>query len=37
MPVELRMWGIDGNLHVLELKRDKTPRDVVAQVLAYGS
>ena len=27
----------DGNLHVLELKRDKTPRDVVAQVLDYGS
>ena len=27
----------DGNLHVLELKRDKTPREVVAQVLDYGS
>ncbi|GAA1792171.1 endonuclease NucS domain-containing protein [Nostocoides veronense] len=27
----------EGNLHVLELKRDKTPRDVVAQVLDYGS
>lgn len=27
----------DGNLHVLELKRDKTPRDVVAQLLDYGS
>lgn len=27
----------DGNLHVLELKRDKTPRDVVAQTLDYGS
>jgi hypothetical protein len=27
----------DGNLVVLELKRDKTPRDVVAQVLDYGS
>lgn len=27
----------DGNLHMLELKRDKTPRDVVAQVLDYGS
>lgn len=27
----------DGNLHVLELKRDRTPRDVVAQVLDYGS
>lgn len=27
----------DGNLHVLELKRDKTPREVVAQMLDYGS
>jgi len=27
----------DGNLHLLELKRDKTPREVVAQVLDYGS
>ncbi|GAA0947095.1 endonuclease NucS domain-containing protein [Actinocorallia libanotica] len=27
----------EGNLHVLELKRDRTPRDVVAQVLDYGS
>lgn len=33
------LLAIDGeaNLHVLELKRDKTPRDVVAQVLDYGS
>jgi hypothetical protein len=28
---------VDGRLHALELKRDKTPRDVVAQVLDYGS
>jgi len=27
----------DGVLHILELKRDKTPRDVVAQILDYGS
>lgn len=27
----------DGNLHVLELKREKTPREVVAQILDYGS
>lgn len=27
----------EGRLHVLELKRDKTPRDVVAQALDYGS
>ena len=27
----------DGHLVVLELKRDKTPREVVAQTLEYGS
>lgn len=27
----------DGNLVILELKRDKTPRDVVAQILEYAS
>jgi hypothetical protein len=27
----------DGNLSVIELKKDKTPRDVVAQALDYGS
>lgn len=27
----------DGRVHVLELKRDMTPRDVVAQTLDYGS
>jgi hypothetical protein len=27
----------DGVLQVLELKKDKTPREVVAQVLDYGS
>ncbi|MGW5075804.1 hypothetical protein [Rhodococcus sp. NPDC004095] len=33
------LLGIDasGGLHLLELKRDRTPRDVVAQVLDYGS
>lgn len=33
------LLAIDGGsaLHVLELKRDKTPREVVAQVLDYGS
>lgn len=35
--IDLLAMDIDGNLHVLELKRDKTPRDVVAQVLDYGS
>ena len=27
----------EGAVHVLELKREKTPREVVAQVLDYGS
>ena len=27
----------DGNLVVLELKRNRTPREVVAQLLDYGS
>ncbi len=27
----------DGHLHLLELKRDRTPREVVAQALDYGS
>ncbi len=35
--VDLLAVAADGTLHVLELKRDRTPRDVVAQVLDYGS
>lgn len=35
--VDLLAIDRDANLVVLELKRDKTPRDVVAQVLDYGS
>lgn len=35
--LDLLAIDVDGNLHLLELKRDKTPRDVVAQVLDYGS
>jgi hypothetical protein len=35
--VDLLAIDADGNMHVLELKRDRTPRDVVAQVLDYGS
>jgi hypothetical protein len=33
------LLGIDaeGNVHILELKRDRTPRDVVAQTLDYGA
>lgn len=35
--LDLLAVDVDGNLHVLELKRDRTPREVVAQVLDYGS
>ena len=35
--IDLLAMDADGNLDVLELKRDKTPRDVVAQALDYGS
>ena len=35
--LDLLASDIDGNLHVLELKRDRTPREVVAQLLDYGS
>lgn len=35
--VDLMAIDRDGNLIILELKRDKTPRDVVAQLLDYGS
>ena len=35
--VDLLAMDRDGNLTVLELKRNKTPREVVAQLLDYGS
>lgn len=35
--IDLLAMDVEGNLHVLELKRDRTPRDVVAQTLDYGS
>lgn len=35
--LDLLAIDVEGNLHVLELKRDRTPREVVAQVLDYGS
>jgi RecB family endonuclease NucS len=28
---------VEGRIHVIELKRDRTPREVVAQILDYGS
>lgn len=35
--IDLLAIDADGTLHVLELKRDRTPREVVAQALDYGS
>jgi RecB family endonuclease NucS len=35
--IDLLGLDAEGGLHVLELKRDRTPREVVAQVLDYGS
>lgn len=35
--IDLLAVDDDGAIHVLELKKDKTPRDVVAQALDYGS
>lgn len=35
--VDLLAVDAEGAIHVLELKKDKTPREVVAQLLDYGS
>jgi len=35
--IDLLAINREGNLIVIELKKDKTPREVVAQVLDYGS
>ena len=35
--IDVLAVDVEGRLHVFELKRDRTPRDVVAQVLDYGS
>lgn len=35
--IDLLAVDESGNVHVIELKRDKTPRDVTAQTLDYGS
>ncbi len=35
--IDVLAVDVEGRLHVFELKRDRTPREVVAQVLDYGS
>ncbi len=35
--IDLLAIDRDGNLIIIELKRDKTPRDIVAQLLDYAS
>lgn len=35
--VDVLAMDADGNLAVIELKRNRTPRDIVAQILDYGS
>lgn len=35
--IDLLAMDSDSNLIVIEVKRDRTPRDIVAQVLDYGS
>ena len=35
--IDILAMDQDGNLIIIELKRDRSPRDIVAQVLDYGS
>ena len=35
--IDLLAVDADGTVHLIELKRDKTPRDVTAQTIDYGS
>ncbi len=35
--IDLLGMDADGNLVIIELKRDKTPREIIAQVLDYAS
>jgi hypothetical protein len=35
--IDLLAVDDEGSLHILELKRDRTPREVIAQLLDYGS
>ncbi len=34
--IDLLALDVEGTVHVIELKRERTPREVVAQVLDYG-
>ena len=34
--IDLLAMDQEGDLHVIELKKDRTPRDIVAQALEYG-
>ncbi len=34
--VDLLAMDVEGSVYVIELKKDRTPREVVAQVLDYG-
>lgn len=35
--IDLLLMDVEGNLTLVELKRDKPPRDVIAQILDYAS
>lgn len=35
--IDILATDADAHLHILELKRDRTPREIVAQALDYGS
>lgn len=35
--IDILAIDLDGNLHIIELKKDKTPREVVAQAIDYAS
>jgi RecB family endonuclease NucS len=35
--IDILAVDAEGHLHLLELKRDRTPREIVAQILDYGS
>lgn len=35
--IDLLAIGVDGNLTIIELKKDRTPRDVVAQAIDYAT